>query len=170
MLIAIMLITQIFAFETVKNIDIKRFMGTWYVISAIPTFAEKGCTNAYDIYTLNEDNTIKIEYYALKNDTPFSIIQKGQIIDNINNSKWKISFVDPWIPFYTAPYEVIILDAKNYKYMVVGSTNNYGWIMSRNQTMSDSIYNDILEELESQFKYDTSKFKIVQHNNHKNIN
>ena len=59
---------------------------------------------------------------------------------------------------------------KHYKYMVVGSTNNYGWIMSRNQTMSDSIYNDILEELESQFKYDTSKFKIVQHNNHKNIN
>ncbi len=170
MLIIIILITQIFAFDTVKNIDIEKFMGTWYVISAIPTFAEKGCTDAYDIYTLNKDSTITIEYHALKNDTPFNIIQEGDIIDNINNSKWKVSFIDPWIPFYTAPYEVIILDKKDYKYVVVGSTNNYGWIMSRNQTMNDSIYNDILKQLKSKFRYDINKFKMVQHKNGKNIN
>ena len=170
MLIAIVLITQIFAFDTVKDIDIEKFMGTWYVISAIPTFAEKGCKDAYDIYTLNKDSTIKIEYHALKNDTPFTIIQKGQIIDNINNSKWRVSFIDPWIPFYTAPYEVIILDEEDYKYMVVGSTNSYGWVMSRTQTISNEIYHDILDQLKSKFGYDISKFKMVQHKNKKNIN
>lgn len=170
MFIIIFFITQIFAFNTVNNLEIEKFMGKWYVISAIPTFAEKGCTDAYDIYTLNEDNTIKIEYHAIKNGSPFNIIQQGSIIDKINNSKWKVSFIDPWIPFYAAPYEVIILDKKNYHYVVVGSTTNYGWIMSRSKTMNDSIYNNILNQLESDFNYDVNKFKLVNHKESKNIN
>ena len=32
--------------ETVANVDIERFMGDWYVIGNIPTFIEKGATNA----------------------------------------------------------------------------------------------------------------------------
>ena len=70
-----------FSFETVKNLDIERFMGKWYVIAAIPTFVEKNCENAYDIYTLNEDGTVDIKYFADKNGSPFTISQKGTIID-----------------------------------------------------------------------------------------
>ena len=161
--IIIILVVQIFAFETVENLDIEKFMGKWYVISAIPTFAEKGCKNAYDIYELNEDSTINITYSAIKNGTPFSISQKGIIIDKINKSKWKVSFTNPWIPFYTAPYEVIILDEKNYEYVVVGSTVNYGWIMSREKTINPSLYNDIMKRLQDDFNYDKSKFKIMSH-------
>ena len=63
-LIIILLLGQIFPFETVKNLDLKKFMGKWYVISAIPTFIEKGCSDAYDIYTLNQNGTIGIKYSA----------------------------------------------------------------------------------------------------------
>ena len=59
--IYILLLTFILPFETVKNLDIEKFMGKWYVIAAIPSFVEKGCINAYDIYTLNENGTIAIK-------------------------------------------------------------------------------------------------------------
>ena len=169
-LIIILLLGQIFPFETVKNLDLKKFMGKWYVISAIPTFIEKGCSDAYDIYTLNQNGTIGIKYSAtncniVKDGRSLNIVQEGILVDQVNKSKWKVSFLDPWIPFYSAPYEIIILDEENYNYVVVGSTLSYGWIMSRYNTMDDSLYNTILNELESDFNYDKNKFKKVSHNN-----
>ena len=162
------LITLIFglyhSFETVKNLDIERFMGKWYVIAAIPTFVEKNCENAYDIYTLNEDGTVDIKYFADKNGSPFTISQKGTIIDTVNNSKWKITFPDYWIPFFSSPYEVIVLDDISYDYMVVGYPGNtYGWIMARDNHMEDSLYQNILNTLSNDFGYNQDDFKKVIH-------
>jgi len=163
--IYILLLTFILPFETVKNLDIERFMGKWYVIAAIPSFVEKKCINAYDVYTLNENGTIDIKYYAEKNGKPFKISQRGTIVDTIHNSTWKISFPDYWIPFYSAPYEVLILEQDNYDYMVVGYPDNYyGWIMSRTKVMDPQIYEKIMSELESEFNYDRKQFEIVIHN------
>ena len=153
-----------YSMESVKNLDIERFMGKWYVISSIPNFAEKGCMNAYDIYTLNDDGSIDIQYYANKDGKPFRISQTGFIKDNINKSSWKIKFTRPWIPLYNAPYEVIILDHTNYRYMVVGYPgNDYGWIMSRSENIDDAIYSEILNHLEVDFNYDKKQFKKVIH-------
>ena len=41
-----------------KNVDIKRFMGDWYVIANIPTFIEGGAHNAMESYKLNQDGSI----------------------------------------------------------------------------------------------------------------
>ena len=35
--------------KPVKFVDLEKFMGKWYVISAIPNFVENGCNDAYDI-------------------------------------------------------------------------------------------------------------------------
>ena len=169
-ILIVILLGQLFSFETVKNLDIERFMGKWYVISAIPTFVEKGCSDAYDIYTLKEDDTIEIRYSAmncniLKEGKVFNILQEGKIIDNINKSKWEVSFIDPWIPFYSAPYDILIIDDNNYEYVVVGSTLSFGWVLSRNKTMDQELYNDILNKLEIDFNYDKNKFKKMSHKN-----
>ena len=37
--------------KTVDFVDLKRFMGDWYVIANIPTFIEKGAVNACLLYT-----------------------------------------------------------------------------------------------------------------------
>ena len=69
----------------------------------------------------------------------------------------------PWIPFFKAPYEVIILE-DNFEYMVVGFPDNkFGWIMSRKTFMDDVLYNEILDKLENNFKYDRTKFEKVIH-------
>ena len=153
-----------FSFETVKNLNIEKFMGKWYVIAAIPTFVEKNCENAYDIYTLNDDGTVDIKYFADKNGSPFTISQKGTIVDTVNNSKWKITFPDYWIPFFSSPYEVIVLDEINYDYMVVGYPgNSYGWIMARSTVMKAEVFEKIMTSLVNDFGYDRNEFQIIKH-------
>ena len=166
LLLIFIYINCVFAMKTVEQLNIKRFMGKWYVISAIPNFIEKGCEDAYDIYTLNKDGTISVEYYANKNGKEFNIMQVASILDTINNSKWNMKFIDPWVPFFSAPYDVIILDEENYNYMVIGYPNNdYGWIMCRNTTMNKKNYLQILDVLEKKFNYKIEQFKKIIHNN-----
>ena len=151
-----------FPHPVVKNLDINKFMGRWYVISLIPNWIEEGATNSYDDYKLNEDGTIEITYKAIKNGKQKSIKQKG-IVSKDNSARWEIEFLKPWIPFYKAPYEVIILN-ENYEYMVVGYPDNtFGWIMSRATEINNDIYNDILNELETNFGYEKNRFKKVIH-------
>ena len=151
--------------EVVQNIDIKKFMGKWHVISLIPNFVEEGCTNSSDTYTLNNDGTVDITYSAIKNGKARTIKQKG-FINESNPARWKIQFLKPiYVPFYRAPFEVIILDL-NYQYMVVGyPDNSFGWVFSRETTLDENIYQEILSELESQFGYDKNDFQKVIHDN-----
>ena len=136
------------------------------VLYQIPNFVEKGCENAYDIYKLNQDGSISVEYYADKNGEAFNIKQRATVIDTINYSKWSMRFIEPWIPFFSAPYEVIILDEKNYNYMVIGYPgNDYGWIMCRNNYMDDELYTHILNRLDQDFNYNKQLFKKVVHEN-----
>ncbi len=162
--VLVLLCTFSFSLETVKNLDIEKFMGKWYVIASIPSFVEKNCINAYDIYTLNKNGTIDIKYYAEKNTKPFNISQRGTIADTINNSTWRISFTDYWIPFYTAPYEVIVLEPNNYDYMVVGYPGNtFGWVMSRSKDMDKTLYATIMSDLETNFGYNQNQFEMMIH-------
>ena len=152
-----------FSHPVVENLDIERFMGRWYVIALIPNWIEENATNSYDDYKLNKDGTISITYKAIKNGKERTIKQKGTILNN--SARWEIEFLKPWIPFYKAPYEVILLD-ENYEYMAVGyPDNSFGWIMARNTLIDINIYNNILNELNQNFGYEKNKFKKVIHNN-----
>ncbi len=150
------------AHPVVSEIDIEKFMGRWYVIALIPNWIEEGATNAYDDYSLNDDGTIDITYFAIKDGKEKGVKQKGYV-NKDESARWKVQFMKPYIPFFTAPYEVIILDA-DYEYMVVGyPDNSYGWIMSRVTSMSSDLYNSVLNRLEVDFGYDKDAFEKVYH-------
>ena len=53
--------------KTVPYVDIKKFMGDWYVIANIPTFLEKNATNAIESYRLNSKNEIETTFSFYKN-------------------------------------------------------------------------------------------------------
>ena len=151
--------------NVVDGLDIEKFMGRWYVISLIPNWIEEGATNSYDDYILNDDGTIGITYKAIRNGKIKTIKQKGIIVDENVPSRWDIQFLKPWVPFYKAPYEVIILD-EDYNYMVVGyPDNSFGWIMCRATSINNELYNQILNSLEKDFGYEKNNFKKVIHGN-----
>jgi len=140
-------------------------MGRWYVFALIPNWIEEGGINSYDDYVLNEDGTINITYKTIKNDKEKMIKQKGIVVDENVPGRWEIQFVKPWVPFYKAPYEVIMLD-ENYEYMVVGyPDNSFGWVMTRSTMMDSLLYVNILDTLEKDFKYNKDDFEKVLHVN-----
>ena len=159
----LLILSTLFSHEVVDNLNLEKFMGRWYVISLIPNWIEENATNSYDEYTLNKDGTIDIFYQAIKKGKTRTIKQRATVLEN--PAIWEIQFIKPWVPFFKAPYEVIMLD-EDYNYMVVGYPNNdYGWIMSRTTFLEDTIYQEILSKLESNFGYNKNDFKKVVHEN-----
>ena len=47
---------------TVDQVDLERFMGDWFVIASIPTFAEKNAYAPVETYTLNANGTINAAF------------------------------------------------------------------------------------------------------------
>ena len=46
--------------NTVPQVDLERYMGTWYEISSIPAIFSVGCTKTQATYTLNEDSIVSV--------------------------------------------------------------------------------------------------------------
>ena len=159
----LLVLSTLFSHEVVDNLNLEKFMGRWYVISLIPNWIEENATNSYDEYTLNKDGTVDIFYQAIKKGKTRTIKQRATVLEN--PAIWEIQFIKPWVPFFKAPYEVIMLD-EDYNYMVVGYPNNdYGWIMSRTTFLEETIYQEILSKLESNFGYNKKEFIKVIHDN-----
>ena len=162
-ILLILIIGYCISMNTVKNLDLKKFMGKWYVIANIPNFIEKNHQNSYDIYSLNKNGSIDISYFGQKNGKTIHLKQNAIVTDTVNYSSWKIRFTKPYIPFFRAPYKVIILD-KNYDYMVIGyEENKFGWVMARKPIMNQQLYDNIMDDLENNFNYKQNQFIKVIH-------
>jgi apolipoprotein D and lipocalin family protein len=143
--------------QTVKHVELERFMGSWYVIGIIPNLIEKNAVNGIESYSLNEDNSIAIEYKFHKK-SPQGKLKvmhpKAWVYDTNSNAEWRVQFIWP-IKF---PYLIIDL-AEDYSYTVIGVPNKkYVWIMSRAPEMPEPVYAEILRKLET-IGYDIKKIK-----------
>lgn len=146
--------------KTVSYVDIPKFMGPWFVIANIPTFVEKGATNAVESYTWNDkEERIDVDFHYHK-DHPGgelkSYPQKAWIYDTKTNAEWR---VQPWWPLKFA-YLVIDL-APDYSYTVIGvPSRNYVWIMARSKTLPPETLDAIYKKLET-MGYDVSKIQKI---------
>lgn len=146
--------------STVKQLDIDRYLGTWYEIARFPHSFEKGLVGVTATYTMNENGTIKVVNQGRKDslDGKLSIANgKAKIPDSENPAHLRVSFF--WI-FYS-DYLVMELD-ENYQWAVIGSSSpNYLWILCREPVMSKSLLNDLKGRLEKR-GYDLSKLQMVK--------
>ncbi|MFP4547269.1 MAG: lipocalin family protein [Fidelibacterota bacterium] len=144
--------------DTVKQVDINKFMGDWYVQGIIPNFIEKGAANGVESYQLKKDNVVQIQYTFQKNGKTKTMDAKAFIQDD-TNAFWKVQFIWP----LKLPYLVIDL-AEDYSYTVIGIPNKkYVWIMSRQPNMPDSTYTTILDRLDK-IGYDTAQINRMEQN------
>lgn len=144
---------------TASNVDLKRFMGDWYVIANIPTFIEKGAHNAVESYRLDSDGTIDTTFTFNKDafDGPKkSYNPRGFVLDTQSNAVWGMRFVWP----IKADYRIVYLDA-DYTQTIVGrQARDYVWIMARTPTISDADYEALLKIVERE-GYDVTKVQRV---------
>jgi apolipoprotein D and lipocalin family protein len=130
---------------TVKELDLNRYLGTWYEIARFPHSFEKNLVGVTATYSLRDDGKIKVLNQGYKNtlDGELSVAEgKAKIPNKLEPAKLKVSFF--WI-FY-GDYNVLELD-ENYQYVMIGSSSpKYFWILCRTPQMAPEVYEMLLEK------------------------
>jgi len=144
---------------TVEGLDLQRFMGTWYVIAATPTIIDRNAYNATEIYSLTDEGAVNIQYTYNKGSFSGerkSYQFKGSVDNPGVNSDWTISLGWP----IKADYKIIHLEP-DYSLTIVGHPNRrYAWVMSRQPTIPDTQYSDMMLKLQ-EFGYDIGNLRRV---------
>jgi apolipoprotein D and lipocalin family protein len=145
--------------KPVKQVDLTKFMGDWYVIAAIPTMIETQSYNAIENYALNADGTIAttFTYYKGAFDGPFkSYHPKGFVVENTGNAIWGMQFIWP----IKADYRIAYLDPDYQRTIIARNARDYVWIMARTPTISDAHYDEMVQLIKD-LGYDTTKIRKV---------
>ncbi len=141
--------------KTVPQVDLSRYLGTWYEIASFPQRFQRGCTGTTATYSLMDNGDLRVVNRCFKGSLDGKLsVARGHawVVDKTTNAKLEVSFF--W-PFHGA-YWIIDLDP-DYRYAVVGNpSRDYLWILSRTPTMDPAVYAGILERLEAQ-GFDTSR-------------
>ena len=139
----------------VAALDLNRYLGEWYEIARFDHSFERGIEQAKAVYTLNEDDTIKVVNSGIKDGKLKTAIGKGKRTET--PALLRVSFFGP---FY-ADYRVMKIDT-DYTYALVGSGGaDYLWILSRTRVLSDAAKNELLADAKRR-GYDTDKLIWVK--------
>ena len=144
--------------SVVAQVDLKRFMGDWYVIANIPTFLEKGAHNAVESYRLDTDGSIAVTFTfnAGAFDGPTKTYTPRGFVRDSTNALWGMRFVWP----IQADYRISYL-ANDYGLTVIGrEARDYVWIMARTPTIANAEYQRMVEFVKRE-GYDVSKLERV---------
>jgi apolipoprotein D and lipocalin family protein len=145
----------------VKQVDLAKFMGDWYVIAVIPTMIETQAYNAVENYKLNADGTIATTFTFNKGSLtgpPKKYEPKGFVRENTGNALWGMQFIWP----IKAEYRIVYLDDNYQTTIIARNARDYVWIMARTPQISDADYK-ALSTLVAGYGYDISKLRKVPH-------
>jgi len=147
------------AIPVAERVDLDRFMGDWYVIANIPTFAEKGAHNAVESYRLDPDGTIATTFTFREDafDGPEKVMRpRGFVRDRQSNAVWGMQFVWP----IKAEYLIAHVDADYTETIIARSRRDYVWIMARTPQIADADFAR-LQQMVADLGYDTAKLERV---------
>ncbi len=151
-----------FAVEPVteKNIDLNRYLGTWYEIAKFENEFQKDCAQTKAVYSLWNKN-IRVENSCKSIHNPEQLNQAlglAWVVDRETSAKLKVSFV-PFLRHLgigAGDYWILYVD-KDYSVAVVGTPNReYLWFLSRTPEISSEIYQKLVD-IADQNDFDITK-------------
>lgn len=129
--------------EPVSGFDVERYMGHWYEVARFEHFFEQGLIHTSATYSRNPDGTVKVlnrGYDPLRKAWK-EVEGTARLVGDPAKATLKVSFFGP---FYGG-YNVVALD-ENYQWaMVVGSSKDYVWILSRTPELPWHVREHLLE-------------------------
>jgi len=147
--------------ETVKQLDLNRYIGKWYEIARFDHSFERGMVGVTAEYSMLPDGKIRVLNSGYKGSFSgkFSKAEgKAKLPDISQPGKLKVSF---FLWFY-ADYYVLELDDINYSYALIGSSSEkYLWILSRTPLMTQAALDTLLLKARNR-GYDTGKLIWVE--------
>ncbi len=165
-LILTVLLSSVCAFaspelQTVSYVDLDRYVGKWYEISRYANRFQRECAGTTAEYTRNGSYIeVKNSCQKISNTSEVQVANGyATVADHETFSKLKVSFVPYFGRFgwFAGKYWIIEL-GENYDYVVIGEPKRkFLWILSRTKTLPKELYDELIQKLETNHHYDTSK-------------
>ena len=142
-----------------EELDLSRYLGTWYAVASIPTAFERKCvqgtTAIYPLLPSGEIEVVNVCFSA----TGERIEARGRawVPNPREPAKLQVGFVS---------FLGLRLLPADYTYAVVGHpTRRYGWVLSRTSTLPAEVLAGIRRRREDQ-GYDGSQFRVIDQRVH----
>ncbi len=146
--------------STVKELDLERYMGTWYEIARFDHSFERGLVGVTASYELRPDGKITVINAGYKNSLDGKYKEakgKAKQPNPDEPGKLKVAF----FLFFYADYFVLELD-ENYRWVIIGSSSDkYLWILSRTPQLEQESLDSILKKARER-GYNTDKLIWVE--------
>jgi apolipoprotein D and lipocalin family protein len=121
---------------TVAQVDIDRYLGTWFELGTFPIFWQASCVATTATYGVRDDGDLSVLNRCLIGDLegePFSFLGRARVVDD-TNARLEVSFSPTGEG--GAPYWVVELDGAAgdapYEWAVVSGPDNLTlWILAR---------------------------------------
>lgn len=148
--------------KTVDNVDLERYMGTWYEIARFPHSFERNLVGVTATYRLKKNGNVEVinQGYLHTLDGKLKRAKAFAKVPNPNEpGKLKVYFFWP----FGGSYNILDLD-EDYQYALVGSNSpNFLWILSRTPQMPEQEFERLLK-MAKDLGYDTSRLELVEQN------
>jgi apolipoprotein D and lipocalin family protein len=144
-----------------RNVDLRRFMGEWYVIASVPSYLERQAYDAVESYELLPDGRIQttFRYRSGGFEAPLKTMRPvGTVVPGTGNAVWGMQFIWP----IKAEYVISYLDPDYSEALIARSRRDYAWIMARTPEISAAAYAADVERLRA-IGYDVAKLRKVPH-------
>lgn len=120
--------------EAQADVDVSRYLGTWYEIARFPVPFQRGCVATTARYGQLEQGGISVVNSCRQDGLDGPLRQIEGRADVVGPGKLEVHFTR--IPFVKAPYWILWIDDA-YTTAVVGVPNGRaGWILARTPTLS----------------------------------
>ena len=132
--------------RVVEEVDLDRYLGTWFEIASYPAWFAKNCTGVTAEYTVREGGGISVVNRCYKGALDGKLKEargRAKVVDPETNAKLKVSFFGP----FWGDYWILELDPE-YRWAVVGEPKRkYLWILSRTPTLDQDTLEGLLSRL-----------------------
>lgn len=142
--------------QVIKNLDVERYMGTWYEIYRLPMRAEKDLVNVTATYSLRSDGKINVLNQGYKH-SPNGKHKKANAKAWMPDENIQGALIVRFFGLFNSSYHVLYID-KSYQYVVVSTYNReYAWILARTPQLSPELELELVSMAE-RMGIDTVRF------------
>lgn len=145
--------------QPVPHIDLPRFMGTWYMIAAIPTAFERDAWNAVQTYTLQPDGNVLTTLRFNKGAADGAVKQihsTAYVRPGGGGAVWGVQVFWP----VKAQYIVAWLKPDYSEMIVARDARDYAWVFARTPGVTATERASLRARVAA-LGYDTSKFREI---------
>lgn len=132
---------------TANFVEIDRYLGKWYAVTALPQFFTRSCVAQTADYAPLDETSIKVLNTCIKEKGFSTIKGKARVVNEKTNAELEVTFDNFFTRLFKVKgdYTIIELDSE-YRYVLVGSKDRKSlWMLSRTKTIPDDVRSEYEE-------------------------